>query len=427
MDRVIPIGRPFLFVLIGVCGLFLLPAWIRGGQGTPNPPPPALTYNIIDLGTFGGLSSVALAVNESGQVVGSADTSQGLRHAYRWENGVMTDLGTLGFPTAQSEAWDINNHGVVVGIVGGGDPNRAFIWQNGVQTEIGPPQVPKSANGINDAGQVVGIFVVPAGGGDQHAFVWENGTLTDLGTLGGGYSIAWDINESGQVVGGSSTGGASGGAFIWQSGIMTNLGTLGGEGSGAFDLNDSGSVVGWAQRTTEKNAPYHAFMWAKSVMTDLGNTLPGVTSSAEAINNQGEIVGWSFEGGEGDFHGFVYSPLTGIKLLEEMIPANSGWTNLIPRDINDAGWVVGSGSNPEGFAHAFLLTPATVVPAVSEYGAVVMTLLILTGGTIVILRFRNLRGRFEHASSDRVQEVHQLAYHLVCDRIEARFGTDHAG
>ncbi len=28
--------------------------------------------------------------------------------------------------------------------------------------------------------------------------------------------------------------------------------------------------------------------------------------------------------------------------------------------------------------------------------------------------------RVEHASSDRVQEVHQLAYHLVCDRIEAR-------
>lgn len=29
--------------------------------------------------------------------------------------------------------------------------------------------------------------------------------------------------------------------------------------------------------------------------------------------------------------------------------------------------------------------------------------------------------RVDHDSSDRVQEVHQLAYHLICGRIEARF------
>jgi len=153
------------------------------------------SYNIIDLGTLGGGSSVALGVNDKGQVVGSADTPQGLRHAYLWENGVMIDLGTLGFPAAQSEAWDINNQGVVVGIVGGGDINTSFIWQNGVQTVLGPPNVPKSAYGINDAKQVVGIFVVPPPApAGQHAFLWENGTMTDLGTLGGTRSIAWDIN-----------------------------------------------------------------------------------------------------------------------------------------------------------------------------------------------------------------------------------------
>jgi len=29
--------------------------------------------------------------------------------------------------------------------------------------------------------------------------------------------------------------------------------------------------------------------------------------------------------------------------------------------------------------------------------------------------------RVEHTASDRVQEVHQLAYHLICDRVERRF------
>ena len=27
----------------------------------------------------------------------------------------------------------------------------------------------------------------------------------------------------------------------------------------------------------------------------------------------------------------------------------------------------------------------------------------------------------EHTSSDRVQEIHELAYHLVCDRVERHF------
>jgi len=207
---------------IAVAVLVVLTVPQFGGQAVPAKRRLNPTYNIIDLGTLGGATSTALGVNDKGQVVGSADTPQGLRHAYLWENGVMTDLGTLGFPTAQSDAWDINNQGVVVGIVGSGDPNRLFIWENGVQTEIGPPQVLKSASGINDAKQVVGIYIVPPIG-DQHAFLWENGAMTDLGTLGGTYSIAWDINQNGQVAGGSSTSGVPGGAFLWQSGVMTYL------------------------------------------------------------------------------------------------------------------------------------------------------------------------------------------------------------
>src|SRR5207245_9209115 len=55
---------------------------------SPPPPPPR------NLGTLpGGRVSFAIAINDAGQVVG---TSEGGSGAFLWQNGIMTDLGTLG-------------------------------------------------------------------------------------------------------------------------------------------------------------------------------------------------------------------------------------------------------------------------------------------------------------------------------------------
>jgi probable HAF family extracellular repeat protein len=73
---------------------------------------------MIDLGTLpGGTSSGAAAINERGQVVGSAGypTEFGEEpHAFVWENGVMKDLGTLDGQTT-SFGNGINDRGVIVG------------------------------------------------------------------------------------------------------------------------------------------------------------------------------------------------------------------------------------------------------------------------------------------------------------------------
>src|SRR5436309_1280046 len=54
----------------------------------PPPPPPR------NLGTLpGGRVSFAYAINHAGQVVGVSEVGSG---AFLWQNGVMTDLGTLG-------------------------------------------------------------------------------------------------------------------------------------------------------------------------------------------------------------------------------------------------------------------------------------------------------------------------------------------
>ncbi|WP_054698182.1 HAF repeat-containing protein [Geotalea toluenoxydans] len=92
---------------------------------------------ITDLGTLGGDRSAAGGINEKGQVMGRSSTSSGEPHCFFWENGVMTDLGTLGGGD-YCEPRAINNKGQVVGTsVTSSGALHGFIWQDGVMTDLG--------------------------------------------------------------------------------------------------------------------------------------------------------------------------------------------------------------------------------------------------------------------------------------------------
>jgi probable HAF family extracellular repeat protein len=92
------------------------------------------------LGTLGGAqgSSVALAINDPGQVVGYSYTADGSLHATLWSHGATTDLGTLPGGTI-SEATGINNRGDIVGwsTYGGTSYSHAFLWTDGIMIDLG--------------------------------------------------------------------------------------------------------------------------------------------------------------------------------------------------------------------------------------------------------------------------------------------------
>ncbi|MCP5149664.1 MAG: HAF repeat-containing protein [Ectothiorhodospiraceae bacterium] len=189
---------------------------------------------------------------------------------------------------------------------------------------------------INDAGQVAGESYTPAG--DRRAVRWgPQGLPTDLGDLSGGFdsSLAQGINDLGDVVGAGTTS-AGWSAFLWREGSgMQDLGALVGAAgfSAAFGINNIGQVVG----SRGIAGTTHAFLWdpAGGVL-DLGD-LPGGAdfSAAYAVNEAGRVVGQAASGD--GFRAFIWDETDGMRSMGTL----AGGGASAAYAINDLGQAVG--------------------------------------------------------------------------------------
>jgi probable HAF family extracellular repeat protein len=126
---------------------------------------------LIDLNAGGieGNPLDASAINDAGDVVGQALFSNQFFHAYRWRDGVVTDLGTVGADGC-SAALVINNRGQIVGQSFACDGSRGhpFLWEDGSMVDLsslifsGPSLRLVETRAINDRGEIAGIGVPPS-------------------------------------------------------------------------------------------------------------------------------------------------------------------------------------------------------------------------------------------------------------------------
>ena len=380
----------------------------------------ALTYELTPLGTLGGTASVALGSSivlvggSQGnpifelQIVGASTLSgDATEEAAIWavdSNGTVagpTSLGLLPGDT-NSKANDINALGFIAGRSGTsqfGQPpvtgDRAFLYSplDGSLTDLG--DLPggddfSEATGMSLT-QVVGSSAASTG---LRGFVWEQTSgMTDLGDLPGGadFSFALDVNNAGKVVGGSGVANGQN-AFIWDStNGMQDIGALPVTGQPAFaeaaQINEAGLVVGRSltdvldgNGNPTGQTVILAFAYnsadANPVMAPLPpviiDGMPAAVNRPFGMNELGAIVGSGNTVGNpnGDeLNAWLFSPLRGTVNLNDTLNASgAGWTLLQARDIDDAGRIVGYGTNPNGDLEAFLLTPVNDPPVLDPIG-----------------------------------------------------------
>jgi len=238
------------------------------GTGSLYDPGRAFLYSggvTTDLGDLGGTKAVAYGINDLGVVVGysmiAGDSVNELK-AFRYD-GSMTNLGDVnGLGTGYSRAQGINNSGVIAGrgsIDTFANSEKHMIrWDadNTLNQIVGPNDY-STGLAINNNGVIVGNG--KNADGKQRAIIWgAGGGLTMLDTLGGNNSRAFGVNDLGQVVGSSAVVGGVKHAFITLDGGATmidlNTATTGLSGfsvlNEAYDINESGQIIGYGTLST---------------------------------------------------------------------------------------------------------------------------------------------------------------------------------
>lgn len=247
-----------------------------------------ISYDITNLGlpsdSFN--SSHAQAINDFGQVAGFSDNSNEQRFGFTWQNDQFTplEIGSVG------DIANIDEVGQVVGnfsvtVNEGQQQQHAFIWQNGSLTDLGTfGGSYATALASNASGQVWESYT------DNSASVHLLQNGAEIQTLEPGYQVI-SVNTNGQAI-----IEQDGDYYLLQiapGALPTPLPGSFPSGLKSTDINNAGQIVGFLNSEGDT-----ALLWDKNGEPINLNTLSNISGfwleRAFSINNLGQIVGEAY-------------------------------------------------------------------------------------------------------------------------------------
>jgi len=255
----------------------------------------------------------------------------------------VSDLHVSGYSSTLAAAVNDNFQIIGTGDSPGGEGPTALFWDNGIATAVGQISRRRGKHGvdINDAGMFVMTGVDPTNStAGTYAGFSANGTVQWIKATPTGSIFDFratqpgGINTQGLVVvnGSGLTQGWE--AFLWDPltdpTTLTKISDL----YSANDINDLDQVVG---QVPGPSGPLGAAaQWDGSSHTVTLHQANWWLSSAVAINNDGIVTGVFEEVFAGPSHAVIWGPGGNIVDLNQ-----TGWFGSEAYDINNRGQVVG--------------------------------------------------------------------------------------
>lgn len=316
---------------------------------------------------FALLLLLALAACQDAEIATAPEPGSGTaRRAGKPTSGItVTDL-ELSSGQADNVAEDIDDQGRITGWRGPwSGPNRAFLWtpttpRGSVGTVLDLGDLgggAAEARGMNQSGQIVGSSTTA--GGAMRAFLWEGGSMHQLpasGTAAG--DVAFGVNDAATrlVVGGEQTIGlallwtVSGSGSSFQASGPVILPGLSGPGGFAFAVNDAGVVVGYGYGAGTNQPAKWTATGAGWTITALPLPPTAIGGVGRDVNAAGTIVGEVVKSGTGCGQAVVWT--AAVSLLPGLAAGSCTAANA----VNDAGQIAGVSSVRGGY-HAVLWQP----------------------------------------------------------------------